>query len=87
MADVIPEYEKIIFFGLESSENKQEQILRGELAKTCLIYMAGRYFIMVAMIDSKAAFQIQRWPYIIWIVATVIYDFGKSEMVLKKLKT
>ena len=43
MADVIPEYEKIICFGLESSENKHEQILRGELAKSCLIYMAGRY--------------------------------------------
>ena len=32
MDDVITEYEKIVCFGLTSSDNEHEQILRGELA-------------------------------------------------------
>ena len=43
MADVITEYEKIICFGLTSCDNEHEQILRGELSKSTMIYMAGRY--------------------------------------------
>ena len=42
MGDVITEYEKLICFGLVSSENVHEQILLGELAKTTMLYMAGR---------------------------------------------
>lgn len=42
MGNVVTEFEKIICFGLESSENKYEQILLAELAKSALIYMAGR---------------------------------------------
>lgn len=42
MGDVVTEYEKIICFGLTSSDNVHEQILLGELSKSTMLYMAGR---------------------------------------------
>ena len=43
IGNVVDEFQKIICIGLSKSENLHERILLGELAKSTMIYFAGRH--------------------------------------------